>query len=253
MVSRTGWPKGLKWRPGAARSAVLEAARRILINGYPSPDWSHFEQLAEEVEDHAAVEVYDLLEDETDRSLSVEYVNGLTITGPTIMVHTVALSESPIETSLYSRLALFGHDGYNPLSFTPDWCTQVPPDFGTEWCPQVQFEGHRPDILFRVCFEGADRLLAVECDGHDYHERTAEQALRDRSRDRRLFLSEIHVLRFTGREIFGHPDSCIDDITSTLCRLADELLRRAGKSVGYHRPRLLVAATAPQLRSRRSI
>lgn len=71
-----------------------------------------------------------------------------------------------------------------------------------------------PDFLIRAKF-WADRTneeeswvhstVAVECDGHEYHERTKEQARRDKSRDRKLLSLGFPVLRFTGSEIHEGP------------------------------------------------
>lgn len=47
--------------------------------------------------------------------------------------------------------------------------------------------------------------LFIECDGHDFHERTKEQAARDRKRDRDLQQLGFNVLRFTGSEIWKDP------------------------------------------------
>jgi hypothetical protein len=48
-------------------------------------------------------------------------------------------------------------------------------------------------------------LYALECDGHDFHERTKEQAERDRVRDRDLQSIGWNVARFTGAEIYRDP------------------------------------------------
>jgi len=56
------------------------------------------------------------------------------------------------------------------------------------------------------------RVVIVECDGHDFHERTKEQAARDRSRDRRASLSGFVVLRFTGSEIWKDPLGCAEQV-----------------------------------------
>lgn len=48
----------------------------------------------------------------------------------------------------------------------------------------------------------------IECDGHDYHEKTKEQAKRDKSRDRHMMMAGITVQRFTGSEIWADPFSC---------------------------------------------
>jgi len=50
-----------------------------------------------------------------------------------------------------------------------------------------------------------DKFLFVECDGHDFHERTKEQAEHDRSKDRAIQAAGIPILRFTGREIWRDP------------------------------------------------
>jgi very-short-patch-repair endonuclease len=49
------------------------------------------------------------------------------------------------------------------------------------------------------------QYLVVECDGHQFHERTKEQAARDRSRDRWMVGKNIVVVRFTGSEIWADP------------------------------------------------
>lgn len=44
-------------------------------------------------------------------------------------------------------------------------------------------------------------VVVIECDGHDFHERTAAQASEDDRRDRALQRLGIPVLRFTGTDI----------------------------------------------------
>lgn len=61
--------------------------------------------------------------------------------------------------------------------------------------------------------------LCVELDGHDFHERTKEQAKRDKSRDRELQASGWVVLRFTGSEVFNDPYECASETMSTLQNL----------------------------------
>lgn len=59
---------------------------------------------------------------------------------------------------------------------------------------------------------GGYSSLAVECDGHEFHERTKAQAKKDRSRDRRLQQAGYTVFRFTGSEIWNDPCACADQI-----------------------------------------
>jgi hypothetical protein len=58
--------------------------------------------------------------------------------------------------------------------------------------------------------------LAIECDGHDFHERTKEQAARDKSRDRALMADGWLVARFAGSEIWRTPQKCVQDIYKIL-------------------------------------
>lgn len=51
-------------------------------------------------------------------------------------------------------------------------------------------------------------MVAVECDGHDYHDRTKEQAQRDKARDRFLHASGFLTARFTGSEIYRAGGVC---------------------------------------------
>ena len=56
------------------------------------------------------------------------------------------------------------------------------------------------------------RKLIVECDGHDFHERTKEQAARDRSRDRALTALGLEMFRFTGSELWRDPMGCAEQV-----------------------------------------
>lgn len=70
--------------------------------------------------------------------------------------------------------------------------------------------GHNYVLDFAIL--GSEWKIAVECDGHNYHERTKEQARHDRSRDRALTAAGWTVLRFTGSEIHRDAGSCADEV-----------------------------------------
>lgn len=77
--------------------------------------------------------------------------------------------------------------------------------------PQVKWGRYRFDFLLNALTADDDTSpLVVECDGHDYHERTKEQAARDRSRDRQVQAAGALVFRFTGAEIHADADGCAD-------------------------------------------
>lgn len=89
---------------------------------------------------------------------------------------------------------------------------------------QKQIENWRVDYLIHAYdngwpnrSEGWMRLI-VECDGHDFHERTKAQAARDRSRDRRAQDLGIPMYRFTGGEIWNDPLGCAQQVMGWIAR-----------------------------------
>jgi len=114
------------------------------------------------------------------------------------------LCESPIEILLGAALLFYdkfnGLPGY-PLALAAQ-DEQWPP--GQEHrllIPQYKFEEYRIDWVYR----DGPNLTFIECDGHDFHERTKDQASRDKQRDRTIQAAGHPILRFTGSEI--HKDA----------------------------------------------
>lgn len=66
---------------------------------------------------------------------------------------------------------------------------------------------------FRVdfAFKGK-RRVAVEIDGHEFHERSKQQAQRDKARDRGIQEAGWMVLRFTGSEVWSDPAKCVEEV-----------------------------------------
>jgi len=78
--------------------------------------------------------------------------------------------------------------------------------------PQAQIGNHRVDFLITFrCGDGEEALI-VECDGHDFHDRTTFQASRDRERDRSLVSNGHRVFRFTGTDINRRPLECAYEV-----------------------------------------
>jgi very-short-patch-repair endonuclease len=67
-------------------------------------------------------------------------------------------------------------------------------------------------------------ILIVECDGHDYHERTKEQAQRDKARDREMLGMGLRVIRFTGSEVFRDYWRCATEVLTTLKGMTDQMI-----------------------------
>ena len=85
-------------------------------------------------------------------------------------------------------------------------------------CNELQVGSYYVDfVLGTKCSEtGVAVLVGVECDGHDFHEKTKEQAARDKARERFLVREGLTVVRFTGSEIFARPIVCALQAISVL-------------------------------------
>lgn len=71
---------------------------------------------------------------------------------------------------------------------------------------------YRLDFLVCVSTHRACAEVGVECDGHDFHEKTKEQAAKDKARDRELLMAGTPMLHFTGSEINKNPGKCAGDV-----------------------------------------
>jgi len=87
--------------------------------------------------------------------------------------------------------------------------------------PQVNVGQYRLDFVL-LHREGIDGVtpVGIECDGHEFHDKTKEQAQYDKERDRCLQQHGVKVLRFTGSEIFKDPCRCADQVLSNAFRIA---------------------------------
>ncbi len=75
--------------------------------------------------------------------------------------------------------------------------------------------------------------LAIECDGHDFHDRTKQQAAYDRARDRELLMHHsITTIRFTGSEIFHSAERCAQEALAVYIRLLERALLLPLSAVG---------------------
>lgn len=133
------------------------------------------------------------------------------------------LCESPIEELFLA--AVFGSNigrGVSPINIHASGYREgANAPSGDHLWPQAPVGQYRLDFLFcRFATDGSRRRVAVECDGHDFHERTKEQAAHDKARDRFLASQNICVLRFTGSEIHRDPYKCLGEVINILWGVA---------------------------------
>ena len=132
------------------------------------------------------------------------------------------IGDSPIEILMFMALKIgvdigcceFGHivvvkssgiPGVENYDFSPRGLALVIQ-------PQAQIKNYRVDFLLSSISPKGFVQVVVECDGHSFHERTKEQAKKDRSRDRWLQNKGYFILRFTGSEIYKDPNDCAEQV-----------------------------------------
>lgn len=84
--------------------------------------------------------------------------------------------------------------------------------FGFFLMPQFIWNDYRIDWVLGIKALKKQPYIFIECDGHEFHERTKEQAQRDRERDREIIAAGIPILRFTGSEIYRRSSDCALEI-----------------------------------------
>ena len=112
------------------------------------------------------------------------------------------LCESPIEKELLPWLIF---ENYDPLLTFPAVLHDVrtdreAPKGDIMIVPQFLFAKFRLDFALIARWKGQTKIIAVECDGWDFHETE-----RDRVRDAYLHSLGIETVRASGREIFKNP------------------------------------------------
>lgn len=73
-----------------------------------------------------------------------------------------------------------------------------------------RWEHHRPEGWLKTPY------VVVECDGHDFHERTKEQAQHDKMRDRLMQQAGYCTMRFTGSEVWRDAWGCAEQVSDFL-------------------------------------
>lgn len=127
---------------------------------------------------------------------------------------------SPIETALIAALrehAARDNSGLTIVDYSPDVDHYGEGDEEWSLYSNVPIGSYRVDLVLDTGYAP----LAIECDGHEYHNITKQQAAYDRSRDRWLLAQGVPTIRFTGSEIVHGPERCVADllaVTATLTR-----------------------------------
>ncbi len=80
--------------------------------------------------------------------------------------------------------------------------------------PQYQLNRFRYDFAILA---GEALILAIECDGKDFHSSEAQRA-NDAAKDALIYSMGANIRRFTGSNIFRHDENCVASIMLYLCQ-----------------------------------
>lgn len=134
--------------------------------------------------------------------------------------------ESPIEQIfLYTFAMCIYGERYAQSAWLEEqkWITT---DGGSRCRADFYFTTEGRDV-FTDCGETAmfkNKLnLVVECDGHEFHEKTKEQVKHDNERDFELKSSGYEVLHFSGSQIYNSPFKCARDVLDFILKKTGEL------------------------------
>lgn len=141
--------------------------------------------------------------------------------------------ESPIEELILFALCIVCNEKADTVRYRAEGHEFGDLDIGIDafWIePQANLGRYRVDFLVEYGahvrqpegkrtpyeYEWATKGLVLECDGHAFHERTKDQAKRDKERDRELQKMGYLVFHYTGSEIWTDVLHCANDALTTL-------------------------------------
>ena len=138
---------------------------------------------------------------------------------------------SPIEGQLAAALIWmsFSYAGAIQFAEYPEFDFQRLKNdgFDTPICRlarQFDIGKYKADLIVYAMCGKASCGIVIECDGHDFHEKTKDQAARDKRRDREILTAGFPVMRFTGSEIYKSPVQCMEQVHAVVeemvCRVA---------------------------------
>lgn len=183
------------------------------LQGHKKDSYEAFNKLPDK-----AKELYWFFKDEY-----VERDNGLvtnSLEDELIYVNTEC--ESPIEKIMY--LALVIHDHL--------YAGKIRMEINT----QVEIKNYRVDFLVSfftlVGFckrKELSKEIIIECDGHEFHEKTKEQVIKNNNRDYELKNKGYDILHFSGSEIYNYPIRCAHKVFNYIENCFDRMMEEGIK------------------------
>ena len=86
---------------------------------------------------------------------------------------------------------------------------------------------YRADFAIPVIYWDSRKIFLIECDGHEFHQKTKEQVERDNQRMRDLQKAGYSVIRFSGTEIYHRANKCALEIKNIIQAPAIEFIKES--------------------------
>lgn len=173
-----------------------------VLEGNVGKSYKHFAELFDSLP-MAAKEIYFYALENTmkNKKLAKEFIFNSPIWG-------VDECKSPIEKIFYvafQTVCMFRKN---------EWPEYVNHIFANPQC-EVEAKGHKYIADFAICRETDEQwygIFLVECDGHEFHQKTKQQVERDNIRQYELKMAGFDILRFSGSQIYKEPFKCANDV-----------------------------------------
>lgn len=81
-------------------------------------------------------------------------------------------------------------------------------------------------VISLVCNKEEIAKIVIECDGHNFHEKTKEQASHDKKRDRYMTANGYKVFRYTGSDLHRSACSIEEEVSDFACDLAIDAINK---------------------------
>jgi very-short-patch-repair endonuclease len=132
--------------------------------------------------------------------------------------------ESPIEQLLFIAISMICK--LRSIEFICDALNENPSQNTINLMPQYPIGKYRIDFkVIHISRDGVRTELFVECDGHAFHDRTADERAYEKTRDNFIQSQNFKVFHFTGKQIVNDPlFVAVEIISHVIGRKKEELM-----------------------------
>jgi hypothetical protein len=125
------------------------------------------------------------------------------------ILQSIVNCESPIEQAFAFAMHFSGFQGC--IYFNPDVDIVAITNQPEITCGNKKY---RVDFEVSVWYTKLNKAISfvVECDGHEFHEKTKEQVAKNNKRDRDLISEGYQVVHFSGSEIYNSAYRCVKEL-----------------------------------------